>query len=482
MRQRRSALRGQDGFRQLLQAEWTKLGSLRSTAWCLVLGVVLMILLSTWVISSSKFYGDLPAPTDTFSFVHRSMSGDGSVVARVTSQQNSNPWAKAGIMIKDGVTSGSSYAAVMVTPGHGVRLEANFTTAVAGGAGGAPRWLKLTRSSGTITGFESTDGSTWTEVGRVTLDGLPVTVEVGMFVCSPFGIEYVQGGGAVGASLIPTIGAAVFDRADVTAATSVTEWTHTAVAPVPPEGAPQRRPGWAGMSEVDGAFTVTGDGDIAWYGIPSFARPDARDVVSDSLQGVQIGLVAIIVLGVLSAAGEYKTGMIRTTLAASPRRGGVLAAKATILGGVVFAASLVASTASFLATQPILRARGMRPPAYAYRSLFETDVMRAVIGTAAFLALLAIFALAVGVLLRRSSRAIPVMIAFLLVPQIVSEWASLDADKWLHRLTPAAGLAIQQTTVRFDTAISPWGGLAVLVAYTAAALAAALWRLRRSNA
>ena len=65
-------------------------------------------------------------------------------------------------------------------------------------------------------------------------------------------------------------------------------------------------------------------------------------------------------------------------------------------------AGLVGSIGAFLVTQPILRHRGVRPPAYLYRSLVETDVLRAVVGTAVVLALLAVFAFATGMLLRRS--------------------------------------------------------------------------------
>jgi len=469
-------------MRQLLRAELAKLASLRGTVWCLSLGFILMVLLSAWVVSSSKFYGDLPKPADTFSFVHRPMSGDGSVVARVTTQDDSHPWAKAGVIVKESLSSGSRYAALMLTPGHGVRLEADFTTDIAGSAGGAPRWLRLTRSGGSITGYESTDGTTWSQVGTVTLDALPWTVEVGLFVSSPLDFEYVQGGGAQGIGIIPTTGRAVFDHVNVEPTDSSTGWTYLKVVPTPTPGQPQMRPGPGGMTEVDGSFTVTGEGDIAWYGIPSFFRPDARDIVSDSLQGVHIGLLAMIVLGVLAAAAEYKTGMIRATLAAYPRRGPVLAAKALVVAGVAFVVGLPASTAAFLVAQPILRDRGVRPPAYPYRSLIEVDVLRAVVGTAAALALLAVFALAIGMLLRRSSRALPLVIAVVMVPQIVGPLLSLDADKWLTRLTPTAGLAIQETTERFDTAIDPWAGLGVLAAYTALALTIALWSLRHRDA
>src|SRR5262245_8365374 len=95
----RSLVPGRDGFRCLLRAEWTKLASLRSSAWCVAAGVALTIALSTLFVASSKFFGELPQPTDDFGFVHRPMPGDGSVVARVASQQDSHPWAKAGIII-----------------------------------------------------------------------------------------------------------------------------------------------------------------------------------------------------------------------------------------------------------------------------------------------------------------------------------------------------------------------------------------------
>src|SRR5262245_23899992 len=468
-------------FGWLLRAEWTKLTSLRSTAWCLATGAALTILLSTWFVGSTKFFGEPPRPTDDFAFVHQPMPGDGTVMARVASQQDSHPWAKAGIIIKDGLTAGSPYAAMMVTPGHGVRWETNFTTDVASHSESTSRWLRLTRSGQTVTGYESSDGTDWHPVGSVVFDGLPATAEVGLFVTSPLNYQYVQGGGATGISVTQTVGNALFDHVDLTPAATI-EWTYTAVAPAPQEGQPQRRPGPGGLSRGDGTFSVTGTGDIAWYGIPSYERLDARDLVRDSLQGVQIGLLAAIVLGVLAATGEYRTGLIRTTLAATPRRGRLLAAKAMVVGAVVFSTSLVACAIAFVLTQPVLRGRGMRPPAYANRSLAEPEVLRAVIGTAAVLALLAVLGLAVGVLLRRPSRAIPLVIALVLVPQLVGAQLSLDADQWLRRLTPAARLAIQETVERFDTAISPWGGCAVLAAYTAAALALASWLLRWRDA
>src|SRR5262249_31592595 len=113
----------------------------------------------------------------------------------------------------------------------------------------------------------------------------------------------------------------------------------------------------------------------------------------------------------------------------------------------------------------------------------EAPVLRAVVGTALVLAVLAVFSLGVGTLLRRSVRAVTVLVGLIVVPQIVGSVAlSVDAAKGGGRLPPGAGLAIQQTRLRFDPAIGPWAGFAVLCAYAAAALVAAIVLVRRRDA
>ncbi|GAA2613908.1 hypothetical protein Adu01nite_06510 [Paractinoplanes durhamensis] len=128
--------------------------------------------------------GDIWGDADQFHFVHQPLTGDGSVTAQVAAQQGTEEWAKAGIMIKGSTAAGSPYAAMMVTPGNGTKLQANFATSLGGSGNGAPRWLKLNRNGNTITGFESADGVSWALVGTVGLGTLPATVEVGLFVTS----------------------------------------------------------------------------------------------------------------------------------------------------------------------------------------------------------------------------------------------------------------------------------------------------------
>ena len=99
------------------------------------------------------------------------------------------PWSKAGIIIKDGPSQGSAYAAMMVTGGNGVRMQWNYTGDTPGLPGAvsaaSPRWLRLTRDGDTITGYDSADGAHWTQVGAVRLAGLPSTVQAGLFTTSP---------------------------------------------------------------------------------------------------------------------------------------------------------------------------------------------------------------------------------------------------------------------------------------------------------
>ena len=125
----------------------------------------------------------------------------------------------------------------------------------------------------------------------------------------------------------------------------------------------------------------------------------------------------------------------------------------------------------------MLRSRGV-----VTASLLDAPVLRAVAGTAALLALVALLTLAVATILRRAALAISVVFLLLLMPPILATGLPLSAAKWLERLTPSAGFAIQETVHRYDTAIAPWGGFAVLCAYAAAALAVATWRLRARDA
>jgi ABC-2 family transporter protein len=218
-----------------------------------------------------------------------------------------------------------------------------------------------------------------------------------------------------------------------------------------------------GLAQTDAARVGEGDDDI----------------VANSLFGVHLGLIAVVAFAALAIAAEYRTGTIRSTFTAMPGRGTVLGAKALLVSGLVFASGLVASAASFLLGQPLLHGGGFVPPAYPYVSLGDPPVVRAVVGTALFLTALALFALGVATIVRRSASAIAVVLGLLLVPVVVSDALSERTRELVRELTPIAGVAIQTTRERVDNLpIGPWGGLAVTVAWAAGAMFVAAWTLR----
>lgn len=476
------------GFGRDLLAEWTKLRSVRGWALTLLAAVVLTVLVGLLAAGASGTDANASGQwvagpngrsvVDDFRFVHQPLAGDGSVTARVASQDAPLDGAMAGLMIKDGTRSGASFAAVAVTSGQGVRLLADFTVDRVVAEDTAPRWLRLTRSGSSVTAHESADGSDWHDVGTVEVPGLPATAEVGLFVNSPPEVVLGRAAGSTSVGERATISTATFDSVSLGSGWTRDEWDIDVVSrPLAKEGplVPDR------TAEVGGVFTVSGWGAIA------VDEPD-DDPVGIGLTGFFVGLTAIAALGVLFVTSEYRRGMIRTTFAVNPRRGRVLAAKATVLGATTFAAGLVAALVAFVTTQPILRDRGFAPPTFATVSLTDWPVLRAVVGSAAFLALIALFGLGLGTILRRSAGAITVTVVLVLLPSIVGTFLPLSAAKALMLATPAAGFAIQRAKEPTDTlvepwaAIGPWTGLGVLCLYTAAALGVAFWSLRRRDA
>ena len=127
---------------------------------------------------------DIWGTSDQFNYVSQPLTGNATIVARVTSQSNTDPWAKAGVMIKQSTAGGSPYALLAVTPGNGVAFQYGFNASVSGGSYTFPNgWLKLTRSGSTITAYSSADGTTWTQVGTTTIS-LTDPVTIGVFICA----------------------------------------------------------------------------------------------------------------------------------------------------------------------------------------------------------------------------------------------------------------------------------------------------------
>jgi ABC-2 type transport system permease protein len=207
------------------------------------------------------------------------------------------------------------------------------------------------------------------------------------------------------------------------------------------------------------------------------------DPAKISLTGITLGQAIIAVLAVLAIAGEYSTGMIRVSLAAMPRRGTLLAAKALVITAVVLVAGTVAVLGSVLAGRLILPGKGFTPDhGYPPLSLADGPVLRAAAGSVLYLALIALLSLGVATAVRDSAAAIGVVLGLLyLFPILAAVVTDPDWSRRLQQVGPmSAGLAIQATTGLHRLPIAPWAGLGVLTAWTVAALltGSALLRLR----
>ena len=385
---------------------------------------------------------------------------------------------------------------MMVTGRHGVRMQDNFTADAAGRPGAVsaahPRWLRLARSGDTITGYDSADGRHWTRVGTVALTGLPSTVQAGLFATSPgYTVTQDSFGGSSNNSG-PAQATGVFDHVRLAGGAAGGTWTGTAVGGGYPVGerAGAGRGGSVPFTRNAGRFTVTGSGDIAPV-TPGPDGPFPTVTISQSLAGAFLGLFAIVVVAAMFFSTEYRRGLIRTTLAATPRRGAVLAAKAVVIGAVAFVTGLVAAVVSI----------GIGVPKEVNQGLVLLTVpwlteARVIVGTAAMLAVAAVLAVSLGAILRRSAAAITIAVVAVVMPFLLTALNVVPAGvgDWLLRLTPAAGLAIEQSIPRYGQVatfiepvrgyypLSPFAGFAVLCAWAAAALALALVMLRRRDA
>ena len=264
--------------------------------------------------------------TDSFFFMHQALAGDGSISVRVTSltgllptppagrgapvgtRPGLAPWAKAGLIIKASTWPGSAYAAVMVTGGHGVRMQYNYSHDTAGQPGpvsaASPRWLRLTRSGDTLTGAESADGNRWTTIGTAHLTGIPTTVQAGLFTTSPQYTRAIQSFGVAGDEGGPTEATAAFDHLNRQGAWPNQAWTGEDLGG-PANPPPLQR---GGFDHARGGFTVTGSGDIA----PAVASAAGLGTtITQTLVGTFAGLIVLIVVATMFITAEYRGGLIR---------------------------------------------------------------------------------------------------------------------------------------------------------------------------
>lgn len=117
---------------------------------------------------------DIEGSSDQFHYVYQVLNGNGTILARVGSITNTNPWSKAGVMIRESLAANSRQAMMVLTPGNGVSFQrriatGGLTSSTTHAGLAAPYWVKVVRSGSTFSGYSSSDGVTWTLVGSDTL-------------------------------------------------------------------------------------------------------------------------------------------------------------------------------------------------------------------------------------------------------------------------------------------------------------------------
>jgi ABC-type transport system involved in multi-copper enzyme maturation permease subunit len=192
--------------------------------------------------------------------------------------------------------------------------------------------------------------------------------------------------------------------------------------------------------------------------------------------GFFLSQLTVCVLGVMVIASEYSTGMIRASLLAVPRRLPMLAAKALVFGILILVLGVAVSFASFFIGAPILHSKV--PVA-----LGDPGVLRAVVGGGLYLAMLGLFALAIGGLVRHTAAGITGVIGFVLVLAPLTMLLPGSFGKHVHAYLPTeAGHLIGQAHQGPNDLLTPWQGYGVFAVWTAVLMIAAALMLKRRDA
>ena len=246
--------------------------------------------------------GTIWGTADGLYYASQPLNGDGSIVARMTGIENTNVWARAGIMMRESFAAGSPYGFVYLTPGKALgfqrRLVASGQTFATAGPGivAAPRWLRLDRSGDTVAVYQSTDGISWVFAGRDTIPMAP-NVYIGL---------------AASSTHLTKTSTATFDNVTVTPGTPT--------PPLAPPSAPPLPDGWLHQDigsvgftgdtlfdAASGTFSVKGAGNDVW------GAADAFHYAYRSLTGD--GFIVARVRSLQNTSSWAKAGvMVRDTL------------------------------------------------------------------------------------------------------------------------------------------------------------------------
>ena len=213
---------------------------------------------------------------------------------------------------------------------------------------------------------------------------------------------------------------------------------------------------------------------MAKTGAPSPADAQQFDPTNNLLVGVALGQLIIGAIGVLVTAGEYSSGTMRSTLAAIPDRRLLLVAKAAVFGGVALVVGEIVAVITFFAGRVALT------DAVPALRLSDPGVLRAVLMSGAYLALVGLIGLGLGAIVRHTASAIGALVGVTFVlPLIAAGVAGFEVSKFFPTMIAGNSMLV---TKPVHEALSPWTGFAMMCLYTAVTLCVGSWVLARRDA
>lgn len=217
---------------------------------------------------------DIWGTADEFRFVYGTLSGDGEITARVDSVTATNPWTKAGVMIRENLTAGSRFAYTFVSSLNGVDFQRRQSAGGSAGTSGpndrvtrAPHWVRVRRIGNVFTAYVSPDGLAWRQHGSSVTMTMGSTVYAGLAVTSHYdgklatavfsSVSY----GPVGATPTPTNSPPVISGTPPTGASVGVQYSFTPTASDPNGNALTysitNRPSWATFNASTGRLSGT---------------------------------------------------------------------------------------------------------------------------------------------------------------------------------------------------------------------------------
>jgi ABC-2 type transport system permease protein len=250
--------------------------------------------------------------------------------------------------------------------------------------------------------------------------------------------------------------------------------TSTTVALDPRRNVPGSRPGFGATLRAEwikfwtvrstawsvAALFVIGAGLttlVCWLAAPDIADGSAGESPGSFVTwGLMLAQIAAVVLGALAVTSEYGTGMIRATLAATPRRGAVLAAKAVVLGGTLLVVGTVTAFAGYFGGNWFLDRQGIG------LALSDDGVLRSMFGSGLYMAGLGLFAAAVGILVRHTAGVVSIVLGLVFVAGNMAFLLPGTWGEWTAKLLPGNAGSPIAVPVSFNPELmSPWTGFAV---------------------